>query len=59
MKVKVVLTLLITLIAAAALFHFKSHLGLFVLPLFMALVVFVTLRLYRLLSEDDNRDDTQ
>ncbi|MCL1037953.1 hypothetical protein L2750_12415 [Shewanella submarina] len=54
MKLKILLILLLTLAAAGALFHFKTHLGLFVLPLFMGLVVFVTLWLYKLLSQDEN-----
>ncbi|MGI2261466.1 hypothetical protein [Shewanella sp. GXUN23E] len=56
MTLRILITVLLALGAAAALFHFKSHLGLLVLPLFMALVVFVTLRLYRLLSQDDASD---
>ncbi|MCF1428727.1 MAG: hypothetical protein LPD71_12765 [Shewanella sp.] len=53
MKLRILITVLLALAAGATLFHFKSHLGLLVLPLFMVLVVFVTLRLYRLLSQDD------
>lgn len=49
----ILLTLLLALLAAAALFHFKSQLGILVLPLFIGLVLFVTLKLYRLMEKDD------
>ncbi|MBT1445483.1 hypothetical protein KJI95_13250 [Shewanella sp. JM162201] len=51
-----ILTVLLALGGAFALFHFKSALGLLVLPLFILLVLFVTLRLYRLMEKDDPQD---
>ncbi|BDM64355.1 hypothetical protein NFHSH190041_18070 [Shewanella sp. NFH-SH190041] len=53
MKFKALLTIVAALLASACLFHFKASLGLLVLPLFMLLVVFVTLRLYMLMAQDD------
>ncbi|AZQ10543.1 hypothetical protein [Shewanella khirikhana] len=49
----ILLTLVVALLAAAALFHFKGSLGILVLPLFIALVLFVTLKLYRLMEKDN------
>ncbi|MCZ4338145.1 hypothetical protein [Shewanella colwelliana] len=58
MNIKILITLVVTLAAAWAIFHFKAQLGLFILPLFMGLVVFVTLRLYRLMEKDaPSKDD--
>ncbi|WP_299792198.1 hypothetical protein [uncultured Shewanella sp.] len=56
MNLKILLTLAIALLLAWAIFHFKAALGLFILPLFIALVSFVTLRLYRLMEKDDTED---
>lgn len=56
MKTKFITSLIITLIAAAVLFHFKSQLGILVLPLFVSLVLIVTLWLYRLMEDNDFSD---
>ncbi|MDR8523775.1 MULTISPECIES: hypothetical protein [Shewanella] len=59
MNFKILLTLAAVLLAAWAIFHFKAQLGLLIIPLFFGLVLFVTLRLYRLMEKDepgDNRD---
>lgn len=56
MNKHILFTLALTLLAAWGIFHFKSHLGLLILPLFIALVLFVTLRLYRLMEKDDPTD---
>ncbi|MCK8045418.1 hypothetical protein MSG37_11010 [Shewanella sp. 1CM18E] len=59
MNFKILLTLAAVLLSAWAIFHFKTQLGIFVVPLFFGLVFFVTLRLYRLMEKDepsDNRD---
>ncbi|QYJ87835.1 hypothetical protein K0I73_09260 [Shewanella mesophila] len=53
MNRNILITLAITLILAWAIFHFKTQLGIFILPLFIGLVAFVTLRLYRLMEKDD------
>lgn len=53
MNIKILLTLVLTLVAAWGIFHFKAQLGFFVLPLFIVLVLNVTLRLYRLMEKDD------
>ncbi|MCL1096033.1 hypothetical protein [Shewanella kaireitica] len=53
MNFKSLLTLLAVLLGAWAIFHFKAQLGLFMLPLFFGLVLFVTLKLYRLMEKDD------
>ncbi|WP_179079036.1 hypothetical protein [Shewanella sp. UCD-KL12] len=57
MNSKILVTILITLVSAWAIFHFKSELGIFILPLFIALVTFVTLRLYRLMEKDKPEDE--
>ncbi|MCL1124271.1 hypothetical protein [Shewanella surugensis] len=49
---KTLITLLIILLTAWALFHFKSILGIFLFPLFLILVVYITLRLYRMMVKD-------
>ncbi len=59
MNKKILLTLALTLAFAWGIFHFKSQLGLMILPLFIGLVLFVTLRLYRLMEKDDGSDDRQ
>ncbi|MEC4724086.1 hypothetical protein HWQ46_00795 [Shewanella sp. D64] len=53
MNLKILLTLVFTLFIAWGIFHFKAELGLFILPLFIGLVSFVTLRLYRLMEKDE------
>ncbi|MCH1919739.1 hypothetical protein L9G15_09865 [Shewanella sp. A3A] len=53
MKKELLFTLLATLGAAWGIFHFKDWLGAMVMPLFLILVVFVTLKLYRLMVSDD------
>ncbi|MGI2127441.1 hypothetical protein [Shewanella oncorhynchi] len=53
MNKKILLTLALTLLFAWGIFHFKTQLGLLILPLFIGLVLFVTLRLYRLMEKDD------
>ncbi|MCE9678408.1 hypothetical protein LZP69_04245 [Shewanella sp. AS1] len=50
MKLKIIMTLMFTLVLAWVIFHYKAELGIFILPLFILLVVFVTLRLYRLMG---------
>ncbi len=57
MNLPILITLAITLALAWVLFHFKAQLGLFILPLFIILVVFVTLRLYRLMEKDSPEED--
>ena len=57
MNKKILLTLAVTLVAAWGIFHFKAQLGFFVLPLFIILVLYVTLRLYRLMEKDDPQQD--
>ncbi len=52
MNLPILITLAIILIVAWIIFHFKAQLGLLVLPLFIILVLFVTLRLYRLMEKD-------
>lgn len=54
MNKKILITLAITLLFAWGIFHFKAQLGLLILPLFIVLVLFVTLRLYRLMEKDDD-----
>ena len=54
MNLKSLLTLLAVLLGAWAIFHFKAKLGLLMLPLFFGLVLFVTLKLYRLMEKDDS-----
>ncbi|GIU50057.1 hypothetical protein [Shewanella algidipiscicola] len=56
MNTKLLITLALTLLAAWGIFHFKTQLGLLILPLFIALVLFVTLRLYRLMEKDAPED---
>ncbi|GIU50524.1 hypothetical protein TUM4438_36820 [Shewanella sairae] len=56
MNLKILLTLAAVLFGAWAIFHFKAQLGIFVVPLFFGLVLFVTLRLYRLMEKDDSND---
>ncbi|GIU17274.1 MULTISPECIES: hypothetical protein [unclassified Shewanella] len=53
MNIKTLVTLLIVLLGAWSIFHFKAQLGILVLPLFFGLVLFVTFRLYRLMEKDD------
>lgn len=53
MNKTILLTLALTLLAAWGIFHFKTQLGFLVLPLFIVLVLFVTLRLYRLMEKDE------
>ncbi|ASF14412.1 hypothetical protein ACE02Y_18440 [Shewanella xiamenensis] len=57
MNKKILLTLALTLALAWGIFHFKAQLGLLILPLFIGLVLFVTLRLYRLMEKDDGSHD--
>jgi len=57
MNKKILLTLALTLLFAWGLFHFKTQLGLLILPLFIGLVLFVTLRLYRLMEKDDGSSE--
>ena len=57
MNKKILLTLALTLALAWVIFHFKAQLGLLILPLFIGLVLFVTLRLYRLMEKDDCSHD--
>lgn len=57
MNKKILLTLALTLLAAWGIFHFKSALGLLILPLFIALVLCVTLWLYRLMEKDDSNNE--
>jgi len=47
----------LTLLFAWGIFHFKTQLGLLILPLFIGLVLFVTLRLYRLMEKDDGSSE--
>ncbi|WP_394205279.1 hypothetical protein [Shewanella waksmanii] len=56
MNVKLLLTLGATLLAAWLIFHFKAQLGILVLPLFFGLVIFVTIKLYRLMEKDEPSD---
>ncbi|WP_149027209.1 hypothetical protein [Shewanella psychrophila] len=56
MNFKILSTIAITLLLAWAIFHFKTQLGIFILPLFIGLVTFVTLRLYRLMEKDKPED---
>ncbi|ABZ76617.1 conserved hypothetical protein [Shewanella halifaxensis HAW-EB4] len=53
MNIKTLVTLLVVLLSAWSIFHFKAELGILVLPLFFGLVLFVTLRLYRLMEKDE------
>ncbi|MCG9730755.1 MULTISPECIES: hypothetical protein [unclassified Shewanella] len=53
MNIKTLVTLLVVLLGAWSIFHFKAQLGMLVLPLFFGLVLFVTLRLYRLMEKDE------
>lgn len=57
MNKKILLTLALTLLFAWGIFHFKTQLGLLILPLFIGLVLFVTLRLYRLMEKDDGSSE--
>ncbi|MCU8010869.1 hypothetical protein [Shewanella sp. SM74] len=57
MNKKILLTLTLTLLFAWGIFHFKTQLGLLILPLFIGLVLFVTLRLYRLMEKDDGSSE--
>ncbi|ABX49555.1 MULTISPECIES: hypothetical protein [Shewanella] len=57
MNKKILLTLALTLLFAWGIFHFKAQLGLLILPLFIGLVLFVTLRLYRLMEKDDGSSE--
>ncbi|MCG9712180.1 hypothetical protein L1D32_00485 [Shewanella insulae] len=57
MNKTILLTLGLTLLMAWGIFHFKTQLGILVLPLFIVLVLFVTLRLYRLMEKDDPKAD--
>ncbi|MPY23800.1 hypothetical protein FM037_13785 [Shewanella psychropiezotolerans] len=57
MNVKILSTIAISLLMAWAIFHFKAQLGIFILPLFIGLVTFVTLRLYRLMEKDKPEDE--
>ncbi|QYJ77325.1 hypothetical protein [Shewanella acanthi] len=57
MNKPILLTLALTLVLAWGIFHFKTQLGLLILPLFIVLVLFVTLRLYRLMEKDDDSSD--
>ena len=54
MKKQLLFTLLATLAAAWGIFHFKDWLGGFVMPLYLVLVVFVTLKMYSLMISDDS-----
>ncbi|WP_438679002.1 hypothetical protein [Shewanella sp.] len=56
MNKKILLTLALTLLVAWGIFHFKSALGLLILPLFIALVLCVTLWLYRLMEKNDGNN---
>ncbi|WP_283628983.1 hypothetical protein [Shewanella baltica] len=53
MNKKILLTLALTLLFAWGIFHFKTQLGLLILPLFIGLV----LRLYRLMEKDDGSSE--
>ncbi|ABV87403.1 hypothetical protein [Shewanella pealeana] len=53
MNIKTLVTLMVVLLGAWSIFHFKAQLGILVLPLFFGLVLFVTFRLYRLMEKDD------
>ncbi|MFT5790507.1 MAG: putative membrane protein YfcA [Shewanella sp.] len=53
MNFKSLFTLIGVLLGAWAIFHFKAQLGLLMFPLFFGLVLFVTLKLYRLMEKDD------
>lgn len=57
MNKKILLTLALTLLFAWGIFHFKTQLGFLILPLFIGLVLFVTLRLYRLMEKDDGSSE--
>ncbi len=57
MNFKILSTITLTLLLAWALFHFKAELGIFILPLFIGLVTFVTLALYRLMEKDKTKDE--
>ncbi|MGW7679095.1 hypothetical protein ACWGP3_22745 [Shewanella oncorhynchi] len=57
MNLKTLLTLAGMLLAAWAIFHFKAQLGFLVIPLFFSLVLFVTLKLYRLMEKDEPTDN--
>ncbi|MFP8844099.1 hypothetical protein ACLILW_10350 [Shewanella baltica] len=57
MNKKILLTLALTLLFVWGIFHFKAQLGLLILPLFIGLVLFVTLRLYRLMEKDDGSSE--
>lgn len=57
MNVKILGTITISLLMAWAIFNFKAQLGIFILPLFIGLVTFVTLRLYRLMEKDKPEDE--
>ncbi|MGE6451981.1 hypothetical protein ACQKC5_06205 [Shewanella baltica] len=57
MNKKNLLTLALTLLFAWGIFHFKTQLGLLIMPLFIGLVLFVTLRLYRLMEKDDGNSE--
>ncbi|WP_299495343.1 hypothetical protein [uncultured Shewanella sp.] len=54
---KALITILISLLAAWGLFHFKSILGIFLFPLFLILVLFITLQLFRMMEKDDKDQD--
>ncbi|QFU22876.1 hypothetical protein FM038_012460 [Shewanella eurypsychrophilus] len=51
-NVKILMTIALCLLLAWGIFHFKTQLGIFILPLFFGLVTFVTLKLYRLMEKD-------
>ncbi|QYK06978.1 hypothetical protein [Shewanella zhangzhouensis] len=55
-NLQILFTVALALVGAFVLFHYKTVLGILVLPLFIALVLFVTLRFYRLMEKDDPRD---
>ena len=57
MNKKILLTLALTLLFAWGIFHFKTQLGVLILPLFIGLVLLVTLRLYRLMEKDDGSSE--
>ncbi|WP_299005802.1 hypothetical protein [uncultured Shewanella sp.] len=56
MTIKALITVLLSLLAAWGLFHFKSLLGIFLFPLFLILVLFITFRLYRIMEKDDDKN---
>ncbi|NRB25360.1 hypothetical protein [Shewanella sp.] len=57
MNIKILGTIAISLLISWAIFHFKAQLGIFILPLFIGLVTFVTLGIYRLMEKDNSEDE--